>query len=71
MLVCGDGPDDRPAGRVLGRAEIVVRNTWLGSLLPRLGTHLCDTEVDLYRSDLRVALIESIWQELRFVGLEG
>jgi riboflavin kinase/FMN adenylyltransferase len=39
--------------------------------VPRLEAHLFDTEVDLYGRHLRVALVDFIRPERKFVGLEA
>ena len=71
VRVCGDGRDDPLAGRTVdGVANLGLRPT-VGGLVPRLEAHLFDTDVDLYRRHLRVALIEFIRAERKFPGLDA
>ena len=71
VRVCGDGPDDPLAGRVIdGVANIGLRPT-VGGLVPRLEAHLFDVDVDLYGRHLRVALIDFIRPERKFSGLDA
>jgi riboflavin kinase/FMN adenylyltransferase len=71
VRVCGDGPDDPLAGRLVdGVANIGLRPT-VGGLVPRLEVHLFDTDVDLYGRHLRVALVEFIRPERKFSGLDA
>jgi riboflavin kinase/FMN adenylyltransferase len=71
VRVCGDGPDDPLAGRMIdGVANIGLRPT-VGGLVPRLEAHLFDVEVDLYGRHLRVALIDFIRPERKFPGLDA
>jgi riboflavin kinase/FMN adenylyltransferase len=71
VRVCGDGPDDPFAGRVVdGVANIGLRPT-VGGLVPRLEVHLFDLDLDLYGRHLRVALTEFIRPERKFSGLDA
>lgn len=71
VRVCGDGPDDPLAGRLVdGVANIGLRPT-VGGLVPRLEAHLFDTDCDLYGRHLRVALVEFIRPERKFAGLDA
>ena len=70
MRVSGDGSDDPLGGRTIdGVANIGLRPT-VGGLVPRLEAHLFDIDVDLYTRHLRVALVDFIRPEQKFVGLE-
>ena len=71
VRVCGDGPDDPLAGRLVdGVANIGLRPT-VGGLVPRLEAHLFDADCDLYGRHLRVALVEFIRPERKFAGLDA
>jgi riboflavin kinase/FMN adenylyltransferase len=71
VRVCGDGPDDPLAGRLIdGVANIGLRPT-VGGLVPRLEVHLFDIDIDLYGRHLRVALIDFIRPERKFAGLDA
>ena len=71
VRVCGDGPDDPLAGRLVdGVANIGLRPT-VGGLVPRLEAHLFDIDRDLYGRHLRVALIDFIRPERKFADFDA
>lgn len=71
VRVCGDGPDDPLAGRLVGGVANIGLRPTVGGLVPRLEAHLFDIDLDLYGRHLRVALIDFIRPERKFPGLDA
>jgi riboflavin kinase/FMN adenylyltransferase len=71
VRVSGDGPDDPLSGETLdGVANIGLRPTVSGTLIPRLEAHLFDIDRDLYGRHLRVALVDFIRPEKKFASFD-
>jgi riboflavin kinase/FMN adenylyltransferase len=67
VRVSGDGADDPFGGETIdGVANIGLRPTIGGTLVPRLEAHLFDIDRDLYGRHLRVALVDFIRPERKF-----
>jgi riboflavin kinase/FMN adenylyltransferase len=71
VRVIGDGPDDPLGGQAIdGVANIGLRPTVSGTLIPRLEVHLFDINRDLYGRHLRVALVDFIRPEKKFASFD-
>ena len=71
VRVSGDGPDDPLGAQTIdGVANIGLRPTVGGTLIPRLEVHLFDIDRDLYGRHLRVELVDFIRPEQRFASFD-
>jgi riboflavin kinase/FMN adenylyltransferase len=71
VRVSGDGADDPLGGETIdGVANIGLRPTVGGTLVPRLEAHLFDIGRDLYGRHLRVALVDFIRPERKFASFD-